>query len=110
MNLPSFLEYEDEKMDFIRLTGHRVGLAHVVREYNRGSSAEMIAVRFPSLKLSHIYSVLAFYLDNKAEVDAYVAADDAELARQEAEWRRTRTTPTLEELRRRFDAMRNSAS
>lgn len=108
MHLPGFLEYENGS-DFIRLTGHRVGLAHVVREYNLGSSAEMIAVRFPSLRLSHIYSVLAYYLDNRAEVDAYVAADDAELQRMEAESRRDSTAPTYEELKRRFDAMRPSA-
>ena len=108
MTLPSFLEYED--YGFIRLTGHRIGLAHVVREYNRGSSAEMICAQFPTLSLSTIYKVMAFYLDNQAEVDAYVAADDAALRTMEEESRKTSRMPSLEELRRRLAQMQSSAS
>ena len=99
MNLPSFLQFEPDT-DFIRLTGHRIGLADVVRLYDRGSSAEIIAANFPTLSLSLIYSVLAYYLDNKAEVDAYVAADDAELARQQKEAGRGR--PMLYEFQKHF--------
>ena len=108
MNLPSLLEYQDE--GYINVVGHRIGLAHVVREYNRGSSAEMIAVHFPTLSLSQVYLILAFYLDNKSAVDAYVADDDAELRRQEAKWTKLHKGPTLEELRRRFNAIRASGS
>jgi uncharacterized protein (DUF433 family) len=83
MILPDFLTRDD--FDEIRLTGHRIGLYTVVRRYREGRSAEQIAEEHPSLPLSLVYKVLAFYLDNRAEVDAYVDAYAADLARQEAE-------------------------
>jgi uncharacterized protein (DUF433 family) len=109
MNLPGYLQYESDT-DFIRLTGHRIGLADVVRLYGRGSSAEMIAVHFPTLPLSLIYSVLAFYLDNKSEVDAYVAADDAELRRQEESAASQSPRFSMDELQKRFSTLRPSGS
>jgi uncharacterized protein (DUF433 family) len=83
MTLPDFLTRDD--FNEIRLTGHRIGLYTVVRCYREGHSAEQIAEEFPSLPLSLVYKVLAFYLDNEAEVDAYEDAYGADLARQEAE-------------------------
>ena len=105
MELPSFLQYEPGT-DFIRLAGHRIGLTHVVRLYAKGNSAELIVANFPSLPLALVYKVLGFYLDNQSEVDAYVAADEAELARQEAEGRLIRRAPTLAELRQRLAVKR----
>jgi uncharacterized protein (DUF433 family) len=58
----------------IRLTGHRLGLYHLVQHYNEGESAEMLACRYPSLPLALVHKVLACYLENQTEVDAYVAA------------------------------------
>jgi hypothetical protein len=54
MPLPSFLQLEPGT-DYIRLTGHRIGLAHVVRVYNDGVSAEMIATYFPTPELPLVY-------------------------------------------------------
>ncbi len=56
----------------IRLTGHRIGLFHVVEHYNDGDSAEMLASRYPTLPLALVHKVIAFYLDNQEEVDAYI--------------------------------------
>jgi uncharacterized protein (DUF433 family) len=109
MNLPPFLQYEDNS-DFIRITGHRIGLAEVVRLYNRGSSAEMIASHFPTLSLAEIYSVLAYYLQNQGDVDKYAAEDLKELTAQEAKAGSGGPTPTLEELRRRFNVLKKSGS
>ena len=83
MTLPDFLTRDD--FNEIRLTGHRIGLYTVVRCYREGRRAERIAEEFPSLPLSLVYKVLAFYLDNQAEVDTYVDAYTADLARQGAE-------------------------
>jgi uncharacterized protein (DUF433 family) len=71
MNLPDFLV--DSPDGEIRLTGHRISLLHVVDRYNEGMNAEAIAVEYPTLALAHIHKTLAFYLENRAEVDAYVA-------------------------------------
>jgi uncharacterized protein (DUF433 family) len=82
MNLPEFLV--DHPDGEIRLTGHRIGLYHVVDRYQDGYSPEMLAELYPTLPLALIHKVIAFYLENQAEVDAYVAAYRAELERQEA--------------------------
>jgi uncharacterized protein (DUF433 family) len=71
MNLPDFLKRTDDGE--IQLTGHRIGLYHLIQHYNEGESAEMLASRFPTLSLSHVHKVIAFYLDNQVEIDAYVA-------------------------------------
>lgn len=82
MILPDFLTRNSD--GDIRLTGHRIGLYTVVRLYREGRNAEQIAEELESLGLALVYKVLAFYLENKAEVDAYVDAYRAELERQEA--------------------------
>ena len=99
MNLPDFL-YRDSRGS-IRLTGHRIGLFHVVEYYCNGYSPEMVAEQFPTLPLSLIHKVIAFYLENQAEVDAYVAE-----CRAEIEWQRASAPkgPSLAELRRPLEA------
>jgi uncharacterized protein (DUF433 family) len=82
MNLPSFFTRDPDGE--VRLTGHRIGLYTVVRSYQEGCSAEQVAADFPSLPLALVYKVLAFYLENREEVEAYVEAYRAELERQEA--------------------------
>src|SRR5262245_8034633 len=82
MTLPDFLS-QDPYGD-IRLTGHRLGLYHVVERYQEGYSPEMLREEYPTLPLALIHKVLAFYLENQSEVDAYVVAYRAALERQEA--------------------------
>jgi uncharacterized protein (DUF433 family) len=98
MTLPDFLV--DHPDDEIRLTGHRISLLHVVDRYNEGLTAEGIAVEYPTLSLAHIHKTLAFYLENRDEVDAYVASCRAEINRQMAV---SPHVPTLVELRRRLE-------
>jgi uncharacterized protein (DUF433 family) len=81
VDLPSYLEHADGE---IRLTGHRIGLFHVVDRYQEGHSPEMIREELATLPLALIHRVIAFYLENQQEVDAYVADYRAELDRQEA--------------------------
>jgi uncharacterized protein (DUF433 family) len=103
MTLPDFLT-ADELGD-IRLTGHRIGLAHVVRLYNEGYSVEMIASEYRTLPLALIHKTIAFYLENRADVDAHVAEIDRELDRQASE---ARSGPSLAELRRRLEQMKQA--
>ena len=79
MNLPEFVT-QHEKGE-LRLTGHRIDLFHIVYFYNEGYSAEMLFGLFPTLNLALIRKVIAFYLENKAEVDAYFASCEAEIER-----------------------------
>jgi len=96
MTLPDFLT--DAGDGEINLTGHRIGLYHLIREYNEGDCAEMLACRYPSLPLSLIYKVIAFYLENQREVDEYIAAYAADVDEQF----RTGRHVDLDQLRKRL--------
>jgi uncharacterized protein (DUF433 family) len=72
LDLPEFLTQSPDGE--IRPTGHRIGLYHLVQHYNDGDSAEMLAARYPTLPLALVHRVIAFYLDNQRDVDAYIAA------------------------------------
>jgi uncharacterized protein (DUF433 family) len=98
MKLPEFLT--EVPYGEIRLTGHRIGLFHVVYDYNRGYSAERLHEEFPTLSLDLINKVLDFYRQNRAEVDAYMARCEEEMERN----RREGKTIDAEELKRRWIA------
>ena len=99
MNLPEFLTRGSKGE--IRLTGHRIDLFHFVDFYNEGNSAEMLLGLFPTLNLALIHKVIAFYLENKTEVNAYVAHCEAEIERHQAT---TPPAPTIEESKARRPA------
>lgn len=105
MRLPDFLQDCDGE---IRLSGHRIGLVHVVKLYNEGHSAEMIAASLPTVSLSVIHRVIAFYLDHQVEVDSHVIAHEQEMDRLEAESRQSQANPPVQELRRRLTVMRRA--
>jgi uncharacterized protein (DUF433 family) len=105
MDLPDFLSRTEK--GGIRITGHRIDLYHIVELYHEGYSAEMMHCEFPTLPLAVIYKVMAFYLENKAEVDAYVAEVDARIREHMA---KAKPTPTLEELRAMRDARKAAPS
>ena len=79
MTLPDFLTVDEH--GGITLTGHRISLAYFVRLYNQGYSAEMVALEFDVLPLALVHKTTAFYLENRAEVDAYVARVEQEAQR-----------------------------
>ena len=76
MQLPGFLT---ETKGEVFLADHRVGLFHIVKRYQDGFSPEMIVCQYPTLPLALIHKVIAFYLENRQEVDAYVQQCDASL-------------------------------
>jgi uncharacterized protein (DUF433 family) len=55
-----------------RVGGTRVTLDTVVRAFIRGATAEEITQQYPSLSLSDVYATISYYLQNTAEVDAYL--------------------------------------
>lgn len=103
MELPEFLVEADGE---IRLTGHRIGLYHIVLDYNEGDSAEMLACRYPSLPLSLVHKVIAYYLENRRAVDEYVAECQAEMDEQ----RRVGRHVDLDALRQRLQLSEPSLS
>ncbi len=98
MKLPEFLT--EWPFGEIVLTGHRIGLYHVVYDYNQGYSPEQLHEEFPTLSLDLINKVLAFYQENRAEVDAYMARCEEEIEHN----RRAAKTIDIEELKRRWIA------
>src|SRR5262249_27425669 len=100
MTLPGFLVQDPD--GFIRLAGYRIGLHHVVRLYNEGYSPEMLLGEFPTLTLASIHEVIAFYLENAAEVDADAPTSDD---KGDEQARAAPRGPGLAELQRRMQAM-----
>jgi uncharacterized protein (DUF433 family) len=100
MKLPDFLT--EGAFGEVRLTGHRIGLDHVIEDYNSGYSPERLHEEFPTLPLDLIQKVLAFYEANRAEVDAYMAR-----GREDSERHRRAAKPIdVEELMARLEGSR----
>ena len=57
----------------VRVTGTRVPLETIVHAFHQGATAEEIANDFPTVTLAQVYTILAFYLAHREEVDVYVA-------------------------------------
>jgi uncharacterized protein (DUF433 family) len=102
MELPDFLT--QDAFGEIRLTGHRIGLLHVVDRHNEGLSAERLHEEFPSLPLPLIRQVLAFYAVNRAEVDAYVRWCHEEIDRWHANYRPSPGILRIRRLLERIEA------
>lgn len=99
MNLPDFLDRGQRGE--IRLTGHRVDLYHVLSLYLAGHTAEMIQAEYPTLSLDLVGKVLAYYLDNRSDVDNYLAGVEAKIERQRSD---ARPGPGILRLRELKDA------
>ncbi len=73
----------------LRVKGTRISLQFVVYEYRQGASAEEIVTRYPTLRLTQVHILLAYYLTNRKSVDAYIREREAkaEALRKETETR-----------------------
>ncbi len=56
----------------LRVSTTRVSLDSIIHAFNDGATPEEIAQDFPTLDLATIYSVVGYYLHNRAEVDKYL--------------------------------------
>jgi len=69
-----------------RIAGHRITVKHIVLDHQRrGLSPDEIASTYSNLTLSEVYTALAYYFDNRAEIDADIRADDEHWAEIEAQ-------------------------
>ncbi len=100
MIFPDYLTQDE--FGSIRLSGHRIDLAHLLHHYLEGYSPEMLWSEYPQLPLALIHKSIGFYLDNQHDVDAYLTR-----FRQDAEQRRAPASgPSLTELRQRLEGAR----
>ena len=54
--------------------------------YKMGWSAEEISRRYAHLPIANVYAALAYYHANRSEIEADIAADQAEEIEIESEW------------------------
>lgn len=72
----------------IRVGGTRVTLDIVIDAYNRGNTPEEIIRAYDVLKLSDVYYTIAYYLDNKKQLDEYIRQGEEKASKYEAEARK----------------------
>jgi uncharacterized protein (DUF433 family) len=70
----SYIEYRN---DAYWIEGTRVSLDSIVYAFRQGLSPESIVQSFPLLTLEQVYGAIAFYLANRAEIDAYLTTEEA---------------------------------
>ena len=89
-----------------RVGGTRVLLDLVIRAFHNGDTAEQIVDSYDTLALADVYAVIAYYLNHREEVDAYMRqrAAEAEALRREIE----ANQPQMSQLRERWLAMKKS--
>jgi uncharacterized protein (DUF433 family) len=73
--------YIDEQEGALRIAGTRVSLDSVVIRFQEGASPEKIVESFPTLKRSHVYGAIAYYLENEKTIDEYIAEGEREFQR-----------------------------
>jgi uncharacterized protein (DUF433 family) len=71
----------EDQAGVLRIAGTRVSLDSVIYAFDEGATPEEIAQAFPTLDLAAIYSVLGYYLQNRAEVEKYL--EQRKVQRQE---------------------------
>ncbi|MEO0560684.1 MAG: DUF433 domain-containing protein [Chloroflexota bacterium] len=81
----------------IRVGSSRVTLMTVVGRYNAGDTASDIHENFPTVTLSEVYAVLAYYLANREMIDAYIARIREGAEQDRAAWE-ARYTPEQKAL------------
>jgi uncharacterized protein (DUF433 family) len=69
----SYIEY---RADSYWVKETRISLDSIVYAFRGGASPESIVQSFPLLNLEQVYGVIAFYLANRNEIDAYLAAEE----------------------------------
>lgn len=56
-----------------RVGNTRVSLDSVLIAFNQGATPEQIVQDYDTLELSEVYSVITYYLENRKELDSYLA-------------------------------------
>lgn len=89
-----------------RVVGTRVPLELVLFSYKQGMHPEEIVECYSTLQLADVYAVIAYYLRNTEEMEAYLQETEEVVAKAYAEWQATNPDPGFRErLRARQKAM-----
>lgn len=77
----SEIQLERDRTGILYVGKTRIPLDTVVFAFNEGATPEEIVWRYPTLDLSQVYAAVSYYLQNREEVESYLA----ESARKHAE-------------------------
>ena len=69
-----------------RIAGTGITVHRIAILYKLGHSPEDILRKYPHLTAAGVFAALAYYHANQAEIEAEIAADEAEADRIEAEY------------------------
>jgi len=75
-----------------RVAGTGVTVRRIVGWYKQGLSPEEIATEVPHLSLAQVYAALTYYHANRDEIEADIAAEDAEAQKLETQYAQHRNT------------------
>ena len=93
--------YISEDDGALRISGTRVGLDTIIDYFQEAQTPEQIARSFPTVTLAQVYGAIAYYLENKKQIDDFFAEIDREFHR-----RVRPLSETSPELFARLDAAR----
>ena len=62
----------EDQAGVLRIAGTRVSLDSVIYAFDEGATPEEIVQQYPTLSLADTYSVIGYYLQNRAEVENYL--------------------------------------
>ncbi len=68
-----------------RIAGTRITVENIAIDFNAGMTPQQIIDERPHLTLAQIYAALTYYYANKKQIDAEIAAENAEWERLEAD-------------------------
>ena len=90
----------------MRVGNSRVLLELVIQSFQDGATPETIVQQYSSLNLSDVYSVIAYYLRHRSEVEEYLSQreEKAERVRQQIESQQD----DVSEIRERLAAHRRT--
>jgi uncharacterized protein (DUF433 family) len=75
-----------------RIAGTGVSVRRIVGWYKLGLTPEEIVTEIPHLDLAHVHAALTYYHVNRDEMDAAMAAEEAEAEQLEREHRESRNS------------------
>jgi uncharacterized protein (DUF433 family) len=71
--------YIEERNGGLYVASTGVSLDSVVIRFQEGASPDKIAQSFPTLKLSQVYGVIAYYLENEKTINDYIVEGEREI-------------------------------
>lgn len=89
---PLIISTPDMKHGRPRIAGTGITVHRIAIWYKLGHSPEEIAYQYGHLTLAQVYAALAYYHANREQIEAEIAADEAEADRIEQEHLKTQKT------------------